>query len=106
MHYKILSAESVENCREKQHALCIYLSNQHWEAGRGWHPAGVGSMSHKTSTIWWSSNIFILCYYIYPDPFAGKNPNTKNLVEIKSAQDVKVDPYCITHRQYFSLILR
>lgn len=31
-----------KNCGGKQHALYIYLSNQHRAAGWGWHPAGVG----------------------------------------------------------------
>lgn len=103
MHYKILSAESVENRREKQHALYVYLSNQHREAGRGRHPAGVGVRIPTQSGVeaWWLSNIIVLYYYIHTS--RPQKRKFKNLVQIKSSLDVKtvtIHPPCITHILY------
>ena len=104
---KRFSAESVETCGEKQHALCVYLSNQRRETG--WGDTG-------SSWCWCESrnqhNLVVVQYTYFvllniSRPFlTGKKPRFKNLVEMRSPQEVKMDPYSFGHgRFHFDITL-
>lgn len=66
---KCLSAESVENCGEKQHAL-LHLPVQSVPGSHGWglHPAGgVGSTSHSRNQhnlVWYPSGSPLLLHIL------------------------------------------
>lgn len=87
MHYKILSAESVETCGEATHSLHLPVQSA-LGSWAGMVSSWRWSTSHKTSEFWWFSNTLIFCYYIYPHLSCRQQPKFGNLVDIKSSQDV------------------
>lgn len=66
MHYKILSAESVENCWVKQNTLLsLSVQSVAGSHGWGWHPAGAGSTSrNQHSAVWHASDCPIYLFWI------------------------------------------